>query len=64
MWLDNTLALNARLGLFHCAQETIRLDEDDNESEQHDHVASALVLDRSFVSPNMQQEPSLKIYVL
>ena len=53
-WLP--LALSARLGLFDCAQETTCLDEDDDESEQHDHVASALVLDRCFVSPNMQQK--------
>ena len=60
-----TLALYARCGMFQCAQETICLEDDDDaddddESEQHDAVANALVLDRSFVSQELQQEPKLK----
>ena len=47
-----------RVVLVRCVQDTIDLDDDD-ESEKDDQVAGALVLDRSFVSQEMQQEPKL-----
>ena len=47
-----------RVVLVRYVQDTIDLDDDD-ESEKDDQVAGALVLDRSFVSQEMQQEPKL-----